>query len=347
VTSKASFDNMMNMNIPSFVLPVFLAASASLSLSQLTAVAQDSLKVLIVDGQNNHNWRATTPLVKRILEKSGRFTVDVSTTPPAAPNRPAVVKDNATPQQQADAKRALDRWDVEKADYDRTAASKWAAWRPKFRDYSVVFCNYNGEPWPEEVRREFVEYVRAGGGVVIMHAADNAFPDWPEYNEIIGLGGWNGRNEKSGPYVRWREGKAVYETTPGIGGAHGRQHEYVVEARQPEHPILQGLPLRWKHTQDELYAQLRGPAKNITILATAFSARETGGTGENEPILITVAYGQGRVFHTMMGDGPPALACVGFQVTLQRGTEWAATGKVTLTKVPDDFPTADKSSARK
>ena len=80
--------------------------------------------------------------------------------------------------------------------------------------------------------------------------------------------------------------------------------------------------------------------------ATAFSAKETGGTGENEPILMTITYGQGRIFHTVMGDGPPALNCAGFQVTLLRGAEWAATGQVTQTKWPDDFPTADKASAR-
>jgi type 1 glutamine amidotransferase len=52
------------------------------------------------------------------------------------------------------------------------------------------------------------------------------------------------------------------------------------------------------------------------------------------------------VFHTALGHGPEALSCVGFIVTLQRGTEWAATGKVTQ-KMPADFPTADRVSVRK
>ena len=310
------------------------------------ADASGTLKVLIVTGQNNHNWRASTPILWRTLEEGGRFTVDVATTPPPAPRPPEALKADATPKQQTDFERARKQWESDKLAYDRTEVPHWQAWRPKFGEYAAVLCNYAGDAWPEAVRKDFVAYVRGGGGVVIVHAADNAFPNWPEYNEIIGLGGWDGRDEKCGPYVRWREGKVVYDTTPGIAGSHGKQHEYVIETREPENPIVQGLPLRWKHTQDELYAQLRGPAKNLTVLATAFSAKETGGTGENEPILMTITYGQGRIFHTVLGDGPPALNCVGFQVTLVRGTEWAATGRVTQTKLPDDFPTADKASAR-
>ena len=99
------------------------------------------------------------------------------------------------------------------------------------------------------------------------------------------------------------------------------------------------------HTKDELYDSLRGPATNLHTLATAFSDPETGGTGENEPMLMVINYGNGRVFHTVLGHGPEAMADVGFIVTLQRGTEWAATGKVTQ-KPPSDFPTPDHTSVR-
>jgi type 1 glutamine amidotransferase len=99
------------------------------------------------------------------------------------------------------------------------------------------------------------------------------------------------------------------------------------------------------HTKDELYDSLRGPATNMHVLATAFSDPETGGTGENEPMLMAINYGNGRVFHTALGHGPEAMADVGFIVTLQRGTEWAATGKVTQ-KGPADFPAPDHTSVR-
>ena len=180
------------------------------------------------------------------------------------------------------------------------------------------------------MRESFTQYVRNGGGLVVVHAADNAFPEWPEFNEMIALGGWGGRNEKSGPMARWRDGKIVFDTAPGAGGTHGAQHEFLVETRDPEHPILKGLPAQWRHASDELYSKLRGPAKNLTVLATAFAAPDKGGTGENEPVLMTIGYGQGRVFHTVLGHGPQAMSGFGFQVTLARGSEWAATGKVTL-----------------
>ena len=109
------------------------------------------LKALIIDGQNNHNWRATTPVLKAALEESGRFAVDVVTSP---------------------------------QDKD------WAKFRPKFSQYDVVVSNYNGELWPEPVRKDFEDYVGGGGGFVSVHAADNSFPQWPEYNKMIGVGGW-------------------------------------------------------------------------------------------------------------------------------------------------------------
>ena len=108
---------------------------------------------------------------------------------------------------------------------------------------------------------------------------------------------------------------------------------------------MKGLPEKFRHAPDELYAKLRGPAKNLTVLATAFSAPSTGGTGRNEPILMAIDYGKGRVFHSTMGHGPAQCLSVAFIVTLQRGAEWAATGKVTQ-KVPDDFPRPDKPVVR-
>lgn len=268
--------------------------------------AQTPYKVLIVDGQNNHKWKETTPILKKHLEDTGLFQVDVATTP---------------------------------------AGRDLSGFHPKFSDYQVVVSNYNGAPWPAETRQAFVEYIRKGGGLVCVHAADNSFPDWPEYNEMIGLGGWGGRNEKSGPYIRIRDGKIVRDTSPGNGGSHGKMHDFVVEIRDPQHPIVAGLPNKWLHVRDELYDRLRGPAKNLTLLATAHADRKTGGSGEDEPMLFTTSFGEGRVFHTTLGHDAPAMKCVGFTVTFTRGVEWAASGKVTQ-KIPSDFPTAEKTSSR-
>jgi len=272
------------------------------------ATAAERLKVLIIDGQNNHEWQVTTPIMKRYFEQSERFVVDVATSPPA-------------------------KHDLSK-------------FRPKFKDYDLVVSNYNGEAWSKEMQEDFQAYVYNGGGFVSVHAANNSFADWPEYNVMIGLGGWNKRNEKSGPYVYYRDGAPVRDDSAGRGGSHGSQHEFLVTIREPEHPITRGLPLTWLHTQDELYDQLRGPAKSMKVLATAYADPEERGSGRDEPMLMTIDYGAGRVFHTTLGHADYSMECVGFITTLLRGSEWVATGAVTI-EVPKDFPTAEKSSSRK
>ncbi len=279
---------------------------ALFSLVALSASAAP-LKVLLVDGQNNHAWKQTSPELKAILEEGGLCAVDVSTAP--------------------------------------AKGGDWKAWHPDFSAYQVVVSNYNGELWPEDIRTAFEKYVGDGGGFVSVHAADNSFPEWKAYNEMIGVGGWGGRNEKSGPYLRLREDKWTLDPVAGRGGSHGQQHEFVMTTRAPEHPIMAGLPAKWLHKQDELYDRLRGPAQNVTVLSSAKSPTEKGGSGEEEPLLMAIPFGKGRVFHTALGHGLEALKCVGFAVTLRRGTEWAATGAVTQ-KVPADFPTETASKAR-
>ena len=275
--------------------------------SSLTAVHGAPMKALIVDGQNNHDWKTTTPALKAILDETGLFTVDVATSPPA-------------------------RGDM-------------SSFKPDFAAYRVIISNYNGESWAKETQAAFERFVRDGGGFVSFHAADNAFPEWKEYNDMIGLGGWGNRNETSGPYLRLRDEKWLRDPTPGRGGSHGVQHSFVVQTREPAHPIMRGLPAEWMHAKDELYDRLRGPARNLTVLASAYSTRESNGSNEHEPLLMVISYGKGRVFHTALGHAMEAVNCVGFATTLQRGTEWASTGQVTQ-KVPVNFPTADKVSSR-
>lgn len=280
----------------------------NIRIQDLTRQNRKQLKALIVDGQNNHNWKATTPVLKSLLEETGLFAVDVATSP--AKGKP------------------MD------------------SFKPKFAKYDVVISNYNGDEWPKETQEALIDYMNNGGGLVVYHAADNAFPQWKEWNEMIGVGGWGGRDEKSGPKIRYRDGKVVLDHSPGRGGSHGPQHDFQIITRDRLHAITAGLPEKWMHTKDELYSNLRGPAKNLTVLATAYADPKQKGTGEHEPMLMTIRYGKGRIFHTALGHDVNQLRCIGFITTFQRGTEWAATGQVTRIEVPDDFPTADKVSLR-
>lgn len=307
-----------------FSLVVLISVAYSTGLS-----AEEKIKILLIDGQNNHSWQTTSPVMEAIYEDSGRFSVDVSTSPPSAPKGPRPPKGDDPAKKEA-FKKAMLKWQADSAKSKKENQAKWEAWRPAFEDYDVVVSNYNGELWPDEVQKSFDEYVKGGGGFVAVHAANNSFPQWKAYNRMIAVGGWGGRSELSGPYIRLRDGKFVNDTTAGRGGSHGSKHEFVVVTRAAEHPIMKGLPTKWLHASDELYDRLRGPAEKVTVLATAFSEESTRGSGEDEPMLMTIDFGKGRVFHTTLGHDTTAMSCVGFQETLKRGTEWAATGKVTL-----------------
>jgi type 1 glutamine amidotransferase len=197
------------------------------------------------------------------------------------------------------------------------------------------------------VKKNFRKFVASGGGLVVIHAANNAFPDWPEYNEMIGLGGWGGRDEECGPYVYYDdEGKLIHDGASGRGGSQGQEHPFVIRMRNEEHPITRGLPDSWMHVADELYGQLRGPAENMDILASAYSSKEYEGSGRHEPVIMTISYKKGRVFHTTLGHSVEAMSCVGYMTIFVRGCEWAATGKVTI-PVSADFPDEHSTRSRK
>jgi hypothetical protein len=283
------------------VLLVALAGCESV----LTKTPDAAIKTLIVDGQNNHKWAETTPVLKEMMEASGRFVVDVSTCP-------AKGKD-------------------------------MSGYKPEFAAYDLVVVNdgYGAASWPRETEIAFEKFVSEGGGVVIYHAADNAWPKWDAYNEMIGIGGWGGRNEKSGPYLYMdTDGKVIRDTSKGKGGGHGKQTAFEITVRDTKHPIMKGLPKTYMHCPDEMYAFLRGPAKNVTILATAHSDKNNSGTGHEEPMLMVIDYGKGRVFHTVLGHEVKQIRHDSFRVTYLRGAEWAAGKKVTI-KVPKGFPKSE------
>ena len=301
--------------------------------STTNASDNDLIKVLIVDGQNNHSvWPKSTVMMKQYMEESGLFVVDVYRTKPTW-----------------NGDKQPEYYDVhsDTTHFSVNTPKVDVNFSPEFSYYDVVVSNlgYKAASWPNSTKISFESYMKTGGGLVSVHASDNAFPGWLAYNQMIGLGGWGGRNEKDGPYLYYNnEGVLVKETKPGKGGTHGNRHELKITKRN-EHPILKGLPPIWMHTKDECYGRLRGPAENLTVLATAMCPTEERGTGKHEPILMTINYGNGRVFHTTLGHEDYSFESVGFITTFLRGVEWAATGDVTQV-IPSDFPTDNLSSRR-
>ena len=320
---------MLRALCSTFCLTLLLA---SFSQAQTNA----PIKALIIDGQNNHGaWPKTTMMVKKYLEDTKRYSVDIARTKFTWQGDDLLAKYPLNDGVVREAKKSA------VADPD---------FKPDFSKYNVVINNFGfgAAAWPEETKVAFEKFVSNGGGLVILHAADNCFGDWEQYNKMIGLGGWGNRTEKNGPYVYLDANeKLVVDNSAGKGGSHGSQHEFSLIVRDADHPITKGLPKTWLHSKDELYDRLRGPAQNMTILATSFSSKANGGTDRHEPMIMTIDYGKGRVFHTPMGHADYSMECVGFITVLLRGTDWAATGAVVDAAVPNDFPTIDKSSQRK
>ncbi|MBM4019797.1 MAG: ThuA domain-containing protein, partial [Planctomycetes bacterium] len=266
------------------------------------------IAVLIVDGQNGHDWKATTPVIKEMLERTGKFTVDVLTSPPALPRN----ADDA----------------AKKANQEA-----WTKFKPDFTKYQVVLSNYCGQAWPEETQKAFEKFVADGGGFVAYHFAIAAFREWDAFNQMIGMGwkpaafGEGLALDDSGKEVRRAKGE-------GAAGSHGAAHPFEIIVRDKDHPIMKGLPAKWMHISDELYGSLRGPAKDMHVLCTAFSVKDNdkqkAGTGMHEPMAWTVPFGKGRVYVCVLGHAVPETTAPDTTILLQRGTEWAATGKVTI-----------------
>jgi len=267
------------------------------------------IRALIVDGFSNHDWRKTTRFIRATLERTGRFAVDVST-------------------------------------YEENVD-----WRPDFASYDVVIQNSNNiqQPelrWPRAVEEALEIYVREGGGLLVYHSANNAFPHWPEYDRMIGLG-W--RDKDHGPALQLSSEGEIRRIPAGEGEgtSHGPRQDTLVHRLTP-HPIHKGLPERWLTPDVEVYAYARGPAENLTVL----SYGRHHATDAWWPLEWVVEYGDGRVYNSSFGhiwgddEGTPArVRCAGFQTVLVRAAEWLATGDVTL-PVPDDFPGEDAVSIR-
>ena len=265
------------------VIAALVCALGSRTDGQQPAPGPAKIAVLIVTGQNGHNWKGTTPLLRKILEDTDKFEVRV------------------TEEFRGAGPEAL-------APYDVVVLNYFERGRPELR-------------WGERTDNMFLDYVRAGKGVVVYHFSMAAFDGWAEY-EKLSAGNWRPNN-----------------------GHHSAPHDFVVDIKDQEHPITKGLKLSFPQPHDELYGNLRWqPAGSYHLLASAYddhelykASRTDGkapqplvGAGAHEPMLWTVDYGKGRVFVTALGHDVEQVQTPAFMTTFARGAEWAATGKVTL-----------------
>ncbi|RYD76178.1 MAG: hypothetical protein EOP84_17260, partial [Verrucomicrobiaceae bacterium] len=302
-----------------YLRALFAGLTAVWFLSVATAVAAPStqkdskqISVLLIGGQNNHDWKITNEFLLTLLRRQPGISVVESNTP---------AKD--------------------------APASEWAAWNPQFEKYQCVILDYNGQEWPAQVQTAFENYVSGGGSVMAIHAANNSFTGWKAFEQMVGLL-WRGPKFGASLYID-DNGQVVREE-PGEGRAmgHGKQWDWQLTVRDSQHPITAGMPPKWKHVKDELYHGQRGPAENVNIILSAYDDPKYNGLGKHEPIVWWVPYGKGKVLTNVMGhvgDSSAPLSCVGFQTVFLRSIEWLATGRCT-TLIPEDFPTADRSSQR-
>lgn len=304
----------------------FLCLLAIIFTSLIPVVAKSrsgNIRVLILDGFSNHDWRQSTLLLRKILDEAGGFEVNVNTMP-------------------------------------ARGSAAWVKWRPEFAAYDVVIqtCNDNGgngelagikelPEWPEGVKRDFVEYVRDGGGVYIFHSAENAFVGWKAYEQMVGLS-W--RSADYGNAVGLTDAGKPVRIPPGVGRGtgHGPRGDVLV-TRLGDDPIHKGMPRAWLSPGLEVYYYARGPAEHLRVLA--YARDDEPGLKMLWPVEWITTFGKGRVYistygHVWDGDAQPAsMRDAAVRTIIPRALEWLAGRPVTF-PVPEDFPTPNAVSVR-
>lgn len=194
----------------------------------------------------------------------------------------------------------------------------------EFEKYDVILSNWNTWPdvtehrWKPELEKAFLGFVASGKGFVVVHAGSSTLQDWPEFQQIAG-GTW---------------GK-------GITG-HGPIHTFKVIIKDTNHPVTKGL--KDFYIKDELWNNTKFQ-DNIHVLCSAYSSSKWKGTDKYEPIIVTTHYGKGRGFYSVLGHNKATMQNKAWQTLLLRGTEWAATGKVTI-PIQEPWPATFKIAER-
>jgi type 1 glutamine amidotransferase len=166
--------------------------------------------------------------------------------------------------------------------------------------YDLVFLEFYNAQTPTlspAAKENLLKFVSGGKGFGLCHLSSASFKEWPEFRDLCGR--------------CWVMGKS----------GHGPRGVFKARIVQKDHPITKGL--EDFEADDELYAKLQGNAPiNVLVEADSDFSHKT------EPLVFTLDYGKGRVFHETFGHDGKALENPTVQKLTVRGCEWAATGKV-------------------
>lgn len=259
------------------------------------------LQVLIITGRNSfeHDWRGTTNALRRMLEDTGRFEVHVTEEFRGA-----------------------------------TAAT--------LKPYDVVLLNYTGrwfysdpveQRWGEPAESALFDFVRRGGGIVVYHATFTmGAPSWPEFEQLAG---------------------GTLRSTPSQS-RRSPVDGFRIHLIDRSNLITQGMREYMWSLDDDMYTNMRwDPATRVHVLVTGyddaaaysyklagpkyppadFSAEKLNampGMNQEHPLVWTSQFGKGRVYCFTLGHGPDTLQYDAVTSLLVRGTEWAASGAVTI-----------------
>ena len=234
------------------------------------------IRLLILSGSNNHDWKQTTPVLRATLEEQGYFSVDLTNSP-----------------------------DTLNFDY--------------LSQYDVILSNWNSWPendlrWPKGMEDGLIRYVKEGGGLVFFHASTSAFYQWPEFQNIT--------------TARWEDNTH-----------HGKNSPVRVSIDNRDHPITKGLSDF--HIFDELWIDARHN-ESFQALGSASTLEASGEESKKQPAIFVCNYGEGRIFHTLLGHDARALHNSGFRTLITRAAEWAATGEV-LATCPQEMLLSDSN----
>ena len=220
----------------------------------------DTIHALILTGYHmpSHDWRATTPALQEILGQDKRIQTNVWEDPEKL------------------ATEDLSRYDVLVQNY----------------------CNWDKPSLSSASREKLLRYVRNGGGLLVVHFANGAWRDWPEYYGRLARRVWV--DDKSG---------------------HDAYGAFTVHVLHPDHLLTSGIADFG--TTDELYFHQQGELP-IEPLLTARAKT----TGQDEPLAFAYTEGQGRIFQTLLGHDANALRTPAHAEIIRRAIAWAAKREV-------------------